>query len=342
MAAVSRSTWNVRFENIGHAPVSSTGSAAAHLAYRWRNAAGQLLDHGLLTPLPVAVAPGREITVPMLVDTPIEPGRYSLSIGLAVKGGVFVDLRTAPVEIYLPDLTALDRVAYASLRAGALLCGPQTRILKMLQARIASSTSAIRAGRTVGWNHRMLELEYDADHLDAIQSAMRHVQGLGVARPRILEIGGNACPMIRDFRGELYNVDVDVHGMQVGYLTNRECDGSIRFYVADANALPFPDGFFDVILIFSSVHHMPDPRASLRHYARKLKSDGLIGVLCEPIGHYYGDDIDPSLLKELQKGLNEQTFSLEEWAAIFEGAGLCEREVIVDQGSLKAFLGRYF
>jgi hypothetical protein len=34
----------------------------------------------------------------MLVDTPIEPGRYSLSIGLAVKGGVFVDLRTAPVR----------------------------------------------------------------------------------------------------------------------------------------------------------------------------------------------------------------------------------------------------
>jgi hypothetical protein len=42
----------------------------------------------------------------------------------------------------------------------------------------------------------------------------------------------------------------------------------------------------------------------------------------------------------LQNGLNEQTFTLEEWAAIFEDAGLHEREVIIDRGSLKAFLAR--
>jgi len=92
--------------------------------------------------------------------------------------------------------------------------------------------------------------------------------------------------------------------------------------------------------MFSSVHHMPDPRASLRHYARKLKPHGLIGALCEPIGHYYGDNIAPTLLNELQNGLNEQTFTLEEWAGIFEDAGLHEREVIIDRGSLKAFLTR--
>jgi ubiquinone/menaquinone biosynthesis C-methylase UbiE len=117
---------------------------------------------------------------------------------------------------------------------------------------------------------------------------MRHVQGLGVARPRILEIGGNASPMIRDFPGELYNVDIDVHGMQMGLLANRQFGGDVKFFVGDANALPFPDGYFDAILMFSSVHHMPDPRASLRHYARKWKPHGLIGALCEPIGHYYG------------------------------------------------------
>ena len=238
----------------------------------------------------------------MLIETPREPGRYSLSIGLSINGdGEFMLVRTLVIEV---AATTLDRCA--------------------------------------GWNRRGIEFDYDADHLDAIELTYDRVQALGVKRPRILEIGGNASPMIRDFRGELYNVDIDVHGMQMGYLIDREWDGSIRFYVADANKLPFPDGFFDVILVFSSLHHMPDPRTSLRHYARKLKADGLMGVLCEPVGHYHGDDIDPTLLKELQKGLNEQTFSLEEWAAIFQGAGLREQEVIVDHGSLKAFLTRYF
>jgi ubiquinone/menaquinone biosynthesis C-methylase UbiE len=210
----------------------------------------------------------------------------------------------------------------------------------MLQAKIAASVSATPVDRIGGWNQRMLELEYDADHLDAIQLAMHHVQGLDVACPRILEIGGNASPMIRDFQGELYNVDIDVHGMQMGHLANRQFGGSVKFFVGDANALPFPDEYFDAILMFSSIHHMPDPRASLRHYARKLKPNGLVGVLCEPIGHYYSDNIAPALLSELQNGLNEQTFTLEEWAGIFEDAGLHEREVIVDHGSLKAFLTR--
>jgi hypothetical protein len=235
MAAATRGTWNVRFENIGSAPIASTGGAAVHLSYYWRTADGAVIN-GLPTRLPIEIAAGRQITAPMLIETPAQPGRYSLSMGLSFNDAEFVLLRTLPIEV-----------------------------------------SAGVTDRARDWNHRGIEFDYDADHLDGIQLALDRVRKLKLNDPRILEIGGNACPMIRDFRGELYNVDVDVHGMQVGYLTNRECDGSIRFYVADANALPFPDGFFDVILIFSSVHHMPDPRASLRHYARKLKSDGLIG-----------------------------------------------------------------
>jgi len=297
LAAATRATWNVRFANIGSTSISSP---AVHLSYYWRAADGSVID-GLLTRLPVEIGAGREITLPMLIETPSGPGRYSLSIGLSVQSGEFVLLRTLPIEV-------------------------------------AEATTV----RCAGWNQRGTVFDYDADHLDAIELTYDRIQSLGLKRPRILEIGGNASPMIRDFRGELYNVDIDVHAMQMGYLIDRESDGSIRFYAANANALPFPDGFFDVILIFSSLHHMPDPRVSLRHYGRKLKADGLMGVLCEPVGHYLGDDIDPELLQELQKGLNEQTFSLEEWASIFQGAGLYEREVIVDRGSLKAFLGRYF
>jgi len=339
MAAVSRCTWNIRFENRGKTPIASSGAAASHLSYYWQGTRRRRSIHNLLTQLPVDIAPGRQITVPMLVDTPVEPGHYSLTIGLTVKGGEFVELRSVPVDIYLPELISrVDRAAYTILRTAVRMGAPDARILQMLQTKIAASSTETISGRAAGWNHRMLELDYNADHLDAIHLAMNQVRQLGLAAPRILEIGGNASPMIRDFQGELYNIDIDVHGVQMGRLANRQFGGSINFFVGDANALPFPDGFFDAILMFSSIHHMPDPGASLRHCARKLKPGGLIGVLCEPIGHYYGDNIAPLLLNELKEGLNEQTFSLEEWAAIFEGAGLREREVIVDRGSLKAFL----
>jgi len=191
---------------------------------------------------------------------------------------------------------------------------------------------------TLAWNMRLAAFDYQQDHISAIQMAMERVHQIGVTCPRILEIGGNASPMIRDFEGQLVNIDVDVPGMQMGLLANRHHGGSITFLVGNANTLPFPEATFDSILVFSSLHHFPDPRASLRHFARILKPGGVIGVLCEPIGHYYGAEIEPSLLGELQKGINEQTFSLEEWAAIFRASGLREDSVTIDRGSLKAFL----
>jgi SAM-dependent methyltransferase len=49
----------------------------------------------------------------------------------------------------------------------------------------------------------------------------------------------------------------------------------------DVNALPFGDASFDLVTCQTLLIHVPDPRATLREFARVLKPGGLL-ALCEP------------------------------------------------------------
>lgn len=62
----------------------------------------------------------------------------------------------------------------------------------------------------------------------------------------------------------------------------------VDFRVASAEALPFADGFFDLVVFSNSLHHMPDPEMALREAARTLKSGALLYVM-EPVpsGNYH-------------------------------------------------------
>jgi ubiquinone/menaquinone biosynthesis C-methylase UbiE len=48
----------------------------------------------------------------------------------------------------------------------------------------------------------------------------------------------------------------------------------VRFEVADAAALPFPDGVFDAVMSTGSIKHWPDPVAGLREIHRVLAPGG--------------------------------------------------------------------
>ena len=51
---------------------------------------------------------------------------------------------------------------------------------------------------------------------------------------------------------------------------------NLRFEVADAMALPYPDGSFDVVLIANALHIVPDPEKVLVEINRVLRKDGLL------------------------------------------------------------------
>ncbi|MEJ1978908.1 MAG: hypothetical protein WDN49_25090 [Acetobacteraceae bacterium] len=76
----------------------------------------------------------------------------------------------------------------------------------------------------------------------------------------------------------------------------------------------------------------------LRNLRAFLRPGGFIGLFCEPVGQIWPGAVDPLFVAELRRGVNEQSFSLVEYAGIFRAARLDASEVIVDYNSLKARL----
>lgn len=55
-----------------------------------------------------------------------------------------------------------------------------------------------------------------------------------------------------------------------------EIPENLRFEVADATALPYPDGAFGAVIISNALHVMPEPEKALREIDRVLKPGGLL------------------------------------------------------------------
>ncbi len=72
--------------------------------------------------------------------------------------------------------------------------------------------------------------------------------------------------------------DLDLWGLDLAYgmisRARRRHPGPCRWLVADAQALPFPDGVFDQTIASFSLHIWPDPAAGVKEMLRVLKPSG--------------------------------------------------------------------
>ena len=55
---------------------------------------------------------------------------------------------------------------------------------------------------------------------------------------------------------------------------------NLSFQFADATSLPFPDGYFDAVIIANTLHLIPEPEKALSEISRVLRNDG--GILIAP------------------------------------------------------------
>ena len=290
---------NVRVENDGPSTLSSNGAHPVRLSYHWIDSAG--VEHeGIRTALLDDLPPGGSVTLPVFVEAPLKSGSYKLRI------------RAVQEEIAWFEATTI-----------------------LFDVRIGRRRSTVAPPK---WQRTGRHYDYGGDHIEGVRL-------LGVWRDtlferpveRVVELGGNASPMILHFDApHKYNFDIDAYGMIVGKLI-REGSG-IEFIVADGMALPMPPRSIDMIVLFATFHHFPDPIGLLKHLRDFVTDDGLICLMCEPLGHVHLDTIDKGYLEELRRGVNEQSFELWEYQQMFDAAGLDVVAVQIDVGSIKLAL----
>ncbi len=102
---------------------------------------------------------------------------------------------------------------------------------------------------------------------------------------RVLEIGvGMGADFLRWVRAGAHATGLDLTERAVTLTRQRlEAEGLVAdVRVADAEALPFPDGQFDIVYSWGVLHHTPDPGRALAEAARVLAPGGTTEVDAVP------------------------------------------------------------
>jgi SAM-dependent methyltransferase len=293
---------NVRFTNTGKSVISSDDPLhPVYLSYHWRNARGEILEwEGARTKLLIDVAPGQSLTMPMFFQTPRSGKPAYLELTMVHEGIAWMD-----------DFSMLLSVEV-----------------------VPEATDALPKH----WRLRPAAVNYDygEDHQQGQEILRTEIERSRQPNMRVLELGGCCNPMVERMGVEIVNIDIDVQTLQVGALRNNPVD-RIHWVASDAHELPFADQSFHAIVIFAALHHFVDPIRVLRQLQPLLKKDGFLAIMCEPVGHNVAPPPE-GMLHELNQGINEQAFSLQEYFLIFDQAGFEAYDLVAHGHSLKALL----
>jgi SAM-dependent methyltransferase len=306
---------NVRVTNIGAYAWSSHAADGLTLSTWWlRNGSPTVSGYTTATRFPIDVLPGRSISIPLRIETPSKSGAYVLRVGLARQdgGGAVSDFLDVPLHIAKPRYGLLNRFLSRSTRTLA-----------------REGSVEVHPGIS----------DYGKDHAAGVGIVETTLKQRAKPGARMLEIGSGTHPhlaWLTDY--QVAAVDISSPLLELGSLYFRgRFISRLAFLCADALNPPFRAGSFDVVAMFSALHHFAEPEILLERLAALLKPSGFIAVMCEPVG----DTLEkPDTIRDLLKGINEQVFSVDEYLGIFQRAGLHGDHIRTDGGSLKAILSR--
>ncbi len=91
----------------------------------------------------------------------------------------------------------------------------------------------------------------------------------------VLEVGcssGHLSGLLHQLFPQAHITGIDVYGPALAEAKKRY--PTLKFQVADAHSLPFPNHSFDLIVCSETIEHVVDPSKVLHEIARVLKKDG--------------------------------------------------------------------
>lgn len=101
---------------------------------------------------------------------------------------------------------------------------------------------------------------------------------------------------------------------------------NVEWVRGNVNALPFPDGSFDVVCSRRAPHHFPDLDRALREMARVLKDGGVMVIDDRSVPDNEGVDWTMNLLDGLHDRSHVREYNAREWRGALVRAGLTVRE----------------
>ncbi|HTU60152.1 MAG TPA: class I SAM-dependent methyltransferase [Polyangiales bacterium] len=163
------------------------------------------------------------------------------------------------------------------------------------------------------------------------------------ANAAVLEVGcggGQLARRLVERRSDLTWTGLDLSREQVARARRRTADMQrLSFVEGDAQALPFSDALFDVVVSIASIKHWPDQALGLRECIRVLRPDGLLLVVEADRGCRYQDAarfVDSSPLPPMLRPVGLALFRTwiagrsldrEEAQQLLEGLSVAERGV---------------
>lgn len=95
--------------------------------------------------------------------------------------------------------------------------------------------------------------------------------------------------------GSLQVVGADTDPAIIRYAQDHYQNERNRFEVFSATQIPYPDGYFDVVVSFDTIEHVEGAEAMLREFRRVTKANGQI-IISTPVNYYGRNQGEQGLL----------------------------------------------
>jgi ubiquinone/menaquinone biosynthesis C-methylase UbiE len=111
-----------------------------------------------------------------------------------------------------------------------------------------------------------------------------------------------------------------LHATRLG--AGRKNVANLELVAGDVHALPFRDRSLDIATVRMAPHHFEDPAGAVREMARVLRRGGRLGIADGTVPDDPEIDAFINRLDVLHDPTTVRNYSVREWRAFYEGAGL--------------------